>query len=66
VALGKALLSTMLGMAVATSVGLVAFGGRILVAAAAGVGGFLLTAVVLRLSAIRKRAPAGRAESTED
>jgi hypothetical protein len=53
-------------MAIATSVGLVAFGGRILGAAAAGVGGFLLTAVFLRLSALRKRAPAKRAEPTED
>lgn len=67
VALGKALLSTMLGMAIATSVGLVAFGGRILVAAAAGVGGFLVTALLLRLGGgLRKKSPAERAEPTDD
>lgn len=51
VALGKALLGTMLGMAIGTSVGFVASGGQWAVALAGGVGGFLATALVLRLLA---------------
>ena len=48
VALGKALLFTLLGMALATSVAYVSSGGQLLVAIAAGIAGFLLTALVLR------------------
>jgi hypothetical protein len=50
VALGKAILGTMLGMSLGTGIGLVA-SGRLIVAAAAGVGGFMLAALVLRLRA---------------
>jgi hypothetical protein len=58
VALGKAVLATMLGMALATSVGYVATGGRIPIAVAAGVAGFLVTALLLRLRAGTPKAPA--------
>ena len=51
VALGKALLGTILGMAVGTSAGFAASGGRLLVAIGAGVAGFLVTALLLRLRA---------------
>lgn len=49
VALGRALLGTMLGMAIGTSIGFVASGGQWLVAAASGVGAFLVTAFLLRI-----------------
>lgn len=54
VALGKALLFTMLGMAVGVSAGQAATG-RPLLAAAAGFGGFLVIALLLRMSAGRKQ-----------
>ena len=53
VALGKALLFTMLGMSAGVTGGQVATG-RPVVAAASGVGAFLLTALVLRLTTGRK------------
>ena len=53
VALGKALLFTMLGMSIGVSVGQVA-SGRPLIAAAAGFGGFLLTALLLRMRSSSK------------
>ena len=57
VALGKALLFTMLGMSAGVSAGEIA-GGRTTIAAAAGFGGFLLTALLLRLtSGSRRSAP---------
>src|SRR5688572_8015012 len=57
VALGKALLFTLLGMSVGVSAGEIA-SGQTLVAAGAGFGAFLLTALVLRLLAGRKRGKA--------
>jgi hypothetical protein len=48
VALGKALLFTMLGMSLGVSIGQLT-SGRSIVAAGAGVGAFLLTALLLRL-----------------
>ena len=57
VALGKALLFTLLGMSVGASVGEIA-SGQTLVAAGAGFGAFLLTALILRLLAGRKRGKA--------
>ena len=57
VALGKALLFTLLGMSVGVSVGEIA-SGQTLVAAGAGFGAFLLTALILRLLAGRKRGKA--------
>lgn len=51
VALGKALLGTILGMALGTSAGFAASGGRLLIAVAAGAGAFLVTALLLRLRA---------------
>jgi hypothetical protein len=48
VALGKALLFTMLGMSIGVSAGQIA-SGQSLIAAAAGFGGFLVTALLLRL-----------------
>ena len=58
VALGKALLFTMLGMSVGVSAGPLA-SGRVLVAAGAGFGAFLLSALLLRLraGAAAKRSP---------
>ena len=57
VALGKALLFTLLGMSVGVSVGEIA-SGQTLVAAGAGLGAFLLTALIVRLLAGRKRGKA--------
>lgn len=57
VALGKALLFTLLGMSVGVSAGEIA-SGQTLVAAGAGFGAFLLTALILRLLAGRKRGKA--------
>ena len=57
VALGKALLFTLLGMSVGVGAGEIA-SGQTLVAAGAGFGAFLLTAVILRLLAGRKRGKA--------
>ena len=57
VALGKALLFTLLGMSVGVSAGEIA-SGQTLVAAGAGFGTFLLTALILRLLAGRKRGKA--------
>ena len=57
VALGKALLFTLLGMSVGVSVGEIA-SGQTLVAAGAGFGAFVLTALILRLLAGRKRGKA--------
>lgn len=58
VALGKALLGTMLGMAIGTSAGLLG-SGQLVIAAGAGVGGFLLAAVVLRLTGGPRKAEKG-------
>jgi hypothetical protein len=56
-ALGKALLFTMLGMSVGVTAGEIA-SGQTLVAAASGFGAFLLAALLLRLtSASRRSAP---------
>ena len=55
VALGKALLFTLLGMSVGVGAGEIA-SGQTLVAAGAGIGAFLLTALLLRLQAgVRRR-----------
>lgn len=54
VALGKALLFTLLGMSVGVSVGEIA-SGQTLVAAGAGFGAFLLTALVLRVLSASKK-----------
>src|SRR5262245_59274835 len=54
VALGKALLFTMLGMSIGVSAGQIA-SGQSLIAAAAGFGGFLVTALVLRLLSASKK-----------
>ncbi len=54
VALGKALLFTMLGMSVGVAVGEVA-AGTTMIAAATGFGGFLLTALLLRLTSGSRR-----------
>ena len=54
VALGRALLFTMLGMSAGVAVGEVT-SGTTMIAAAAGFGGFLLTALLLRLSAGSRR-----------
>lgn len=63
VALGKALLGTMLGMAVGTSAGLVATG-QLVVAAGAGVAGFVLAALVLRvMGGSRKPTKGGEPEA---
>ena len=59
VALGKALLFTMLGMSLGVSAGQLA-SGRTIVAAGAGFGAFLLTALLLRLRAGVKRKPQGK------
>jgi hypothetical protein len=56
VALGRALLFTMLGMSIGVSAGQLATG-RTLVAAGAGFGAFLLSALLLRLRAGTKRPP---------
>jgi hypothetical protein len=56
VALGKALLFTMLGMSVGVSAGHITTG-RPLVAAGAGFGAFLLSALFLRLRSGSKRPP---------
>jgi hypothetical protein len=61
VALGKALLFTMLGMSIGVSAGQLA-SGRPLIAAGAGFGAFLLTALLLRLSS-RPKKPAKREPS---
>ena len=63
VALGRALLFTMLGMSVGVSAGQLA-SGRMVVAAGAGFGAFLLSALLLRLRAGMKR-PAKRREDRE-
>jgi hypothetical protein len=55
VALGKALLFTLLGMSVGVSVGEIA-SGQTLVAAGAGFGAFLLTALLLRVASASKKA----------
>jgi hypothetical protein len=57
VALGKALLFTMLGMAMGVAAGQVATG-RSLIAAAAGFGAFALVAFVLRLTAGARKSKA--------
>lgn len=54
VALGKALLFTMLGMSVGVAAGEIA-DGRTMIAAAAGFGGFLLTALLLRVTSGSRR-----------
>ena len=59
VALGKALLFTMLGMALGVSAGQLA-SGQTIVAAGAGFGAFLLTALLLRLRAGMKQKPRGK------
>jgi hypothetical protein len=60
VALGKALLFTMLGMSVGVSVGEL-MTGRWMISAAAGIGGFLLIALLLRVrSGSRRATPAKR------
>jgi hypothetical protein len=64
VALGKALLFTMLGMSIGVSAGQL-FSGRMLVAAGAGFGAFLLSALLLRLRAGMKRPPTQRKERGE-
>ena len=58
VALGRALLFTMLGMSLGVSAGQLA-SGRALIAAGAGVGAFLLSALLLRLGARTKREKKG-------
>lgn len=63
VALGKALLFTMLGMSLGVSVGQLA-SGRALVAAGAGFGAFLLTALLLRLRS-RVKSPGKKREGRE-
>ena len=55
VALGKALLFTLFGMSVGVSAGEIA-SGQTLVAAGAGFGGFLLTALLLRVASASKKA----------
>jgi len=55
VALGKALLFTMLGMSVGVTAGEI-LSGRTVIAAAAGFGGFLLTALLLRLRSASRKA----------
>jgi len=63
VALGKALLFTMLGMSAGVSAGQVTTG-QPLIAAASGFGGFLLVALLLRLtSGSRRSGPKSRAVS---
>lgn len=57
VALGKALLFTMLGMSVGVTAGEIA-SGQTLIAAASGVGAFLLAALVLRLTSASRRSSA--------
>ena len=59
VALGKALLFTMLGMSIGVAAGEIA-GGRTLIAAAAGFGGFVLVALLLRLMARSRRSASSR------
>lgn len=55
VALGKALLFTVLGMSVGVTAGEIA-SGQTVIAAAAGFGGFLLTALLLRLTSGSRKA----------
>src|SRR5262245_14281701 len=66
VALGRALLFTMLGMSAGVTAGQIA-SGRALIAAGAGFGGFLLSAMLLRLRAgsRTKRSPKEKGESRE-
>ena len=64
VALGKALLFTMLGMSLGVSVGQL-LSGQAMIAAAAGFGAFLLSALLLRLRAGMKRPPQQRKERPE-
>lgn len=59
VALGKALLFTMLGMSIGVAAGEVATG-RTMVAAAAGIGAFLVTALLLRLTSGARKKPKAR------
>lgn len=59
VALGKALLFTMLGMSLGVSVGQLV-SGQVIIAAAAGFGAFLLSALLLRLRSGMKRPPQGK------
>ena len=66
VALGKALLFTMLGMAVGVTAGQLATG-QVVIAAASGFGAFLLTAVLLRLgSNSKRRGDANRRDRDKD
>ena len=64
VALGKALLFTMLGMSLGVSVGQLV-SGQVIIAAAAGFGAFLLSALLLRLRAGVKRPPKRGKEERE-
>jgi hypothetical protein len=59
VALGRALLFTMLGMSLGVSVGQLV-SGQAIIAAAAGFGAFLLTALLLRLQSRVKSPPKGK------
>jgi hypothetical protein len=59
VALGKALLFTMLGMSIGVTAGQVATG-RTTVGAGAGIGAFLLTALLLRLTSGARKQPKAR------
>lgn len=63
VALGKALLFTMLGMSIGVSAGEIA-GGRTIIAVAAGFGGFLLTALLLRLTSRSRQSATSRKPSS--